>query len=58
MSESSRKLFGEMEIICPECRDEHGRGWHCQRCNGEGVVLTEAGEALMEFISRHSERYL
>ena len=56
----------ELDTICPDCqgsglgetknwaRYEDGKNpFECDTCNGEGYVLTENGQAILNFINRY-----
>ncbi len=40
-----------LEVVCTECG---GKG--CRRCEGYGVVPSEFGYAVLEFVSNYAER--
>ena len=54
----------ELEIACPECKGEcgwvHERNTYvdCHTCDNDGVVITEFGEKVLEFVGKHFGRML
>lgn len=52
-----------LEIVCPKCEGKgrhviegyHSKKRDCWDCRQKGVVLTDAGDALIEFFKRHIE---
>lgn len=47
----------EPEEYCPRCEGIRSRT-KCDRCNGERVVPTESGEAILALVKRHLPRLL
>ena len=51
---ASIDLGKELESKCPLCDGEGYLGnTKCSECNGVGFILTDRGEAMLNFLARH-----
>ncbi len=52
--EQMQALIALLDERCWSCKNSPARREFCEYCNGAGYILTPAGEAMLDFIARHS----
>jgi DnaJ-class molecular chaperone len=59
MSALKEKYFSDFEVICPNCGGEGGALGEnnaeipCAECKGRGLIVSDHGRKLLNFISAH-----
>lgn len=52
--EQMQALIALLDERCWYCKNSSADREFCQYCNGAGYTLTPAGNAMLDFIARHS----